>query len=68
MAFNLSLVANQRRQARHAAREIFALSAYRAKDFTKEELVGRRVREIKDLDKQNVKLYGFMMPLDQSAK
>src|SRR5712664_2851748 len=25
-------------------------------------------REIKQLDKQQVKLYGFMMPLDQSAK
>lgn len=25
-------------------------------------------REIRQLDKQNVKLYGFMMPLDQSAK
>lgn len=25
-------------------------------------------KEIRDLDKQNVKLYGFMMPLDQSAK
>lgn len=25
-------------------------------------------REIRQLDKQNVKLYGFMMPLDQSAR
>ena len=25
-------------------------------------------REIRDLDKQTVKVYGFMMPLDQSAK
>lgn len=25
-------------------------------------------REIRNLDKQDVKLYGFMMPLDQSAK
>jgi hypothetical protein len=25
-------------------------------------------REIRSLDKKNVKLYGFMMPLDQSAK
>ncbi len=25
-------------------------------------------KEIRELDRQNVKLYGFMMPLDQSAK